>query len=104
MDSARLFREVALEKNERSGMVDGEQWHHMANIHSLLRDTPGCVRALQTAVDCGYFNDPFMVRDPFLDSARSDPHFLRVLAQAKQRHDAFMHTFFPGTTPSPAGR
>jgi hypothetical protein len=85
-------------------MVDGEQWYHMANIHSLLRDRAGCVRALQRAVDGGFFNYPFMVRDPFLDSARGDARFQRIIAQAKVRHDAFMKRFFPVAGNSPAGR
>jgi hypothetical protein len=76
----------------------------MANIHSLLHDTPGCVHALQRAVDGGFFNHPFMARDPFLDSARGDPAFQRILAQAKERHDTFMKKFFPGTETGLAGR
>ena len=58
-----------LNEIEQVKMADGEQWYHMANIHALLGDRDGCVRARRNAVDGGFFNYPFMERDSFLDSS-----------------------------------
>jgi serine/threonine-protein kinase len=80
----------ALEKVERAGIVDGEQWYHFGNIHALLGDADGCLRDLEHAVDAGFFNYPFMLRDAFLDPLRRDPRFGRVLARARERHEAFV--------------
>jgi TolB-like protein/Tfp pilus assembly protein PilF len=91
---------AALERNERAGMVDGEQWYHMANVHALLGDRAGCLRALRQAVEAGFINHPFMARDSFLDPLRADPAFQGILDQARTRHEAFKARFFPA---APAG-
>jgi TolB-like protein/Tfp pilus assembly protein PilF len=85
----------ALQENEEARMVDGEQLYHMANIHALLGDRSGCIRVLRSAVDSGFFNYPFMLRDSFLDPLRADPELQSILAQAEQKHLAFEQQFFP---------
>ena len=95
---------AVLRRNEQSGMVDGEQWYHMANVHSLLGDREGCLRALKAAVDGGFFNYPFMQRDSFLDPMRHEPRFQRILAEAKAKHEAFRAQVFPEGAPANAPR
>jgi hypothetical protein len=52
-------------------------------------------------VDGGFFNYPFLLRDPFLDPVRNDRTFQRILAQARTKHEAFKGRFFPsGAQPS----
>ena len=91
---------AALRRSEDKGMVDGEQRYHFANIHCLLGDAPGCITGLSEAVSRGFFNYPFMLRDSFLDPVRGDPKFQRVLAGAKDRHEAFKAKYFPSAGPA----
>jgi TolB-like protein len=86
MEAARQF--------EAANILDAEAWYHFAGNYGLLGDIDGCVRALQRAVDGGFFNYPFMLDDFFLDSVREDEEFQRVLQEAKEKHLAFRKKFF----------
>jgi tetratricopeptide (TPR) repeat protein len=87
IDAARKF--------EQANITDAEAWYHFAGNYGLLGDRDGCVRALQRAVDGGFFNYPFMLTDSFLDSVRDDPEFQLILEMAKVKHEAFKKKFFP---------
>ncbi len=82
-------------KFEQINISDAEAWYHFAENYGLLGDKEGCVRTLQRAVDGGFFNYPFMLTDPFLDSVRDDPEFQRILKMAKVKHEAFKKKLFP---------
>jgi len=86
---------AVLRKSKEAGMVDGEQRYHFANIHCLLGDRDGCLRGLQAAVNGGFFNYPFLLRDSLLDPVRNDRTFQRILAQARAKHESFKGRFFP---------
>jgi len=89
--------EVGLEAARRFelvNVVDAEAWYHFAGNYGLLGDRDGCVRALQRAVDGGFFNYPFMLKDSFLDSMREDEEFLTVLQEAREKHVSFQKNFF----------
>jgi TolB-like protein/Tfp pilus assembly protein PilF len=86
-----------LRRSKEADMVDGEQRYHFANIHCLLGDRDGCLRGLQAAVNGGFFNYPFLLRDSFLDPVRNDPAFQRILGEARSKHEAFKARFFPAT-------
>jgi serine/threonine protein kinase/tetratricopeptide (TPR) repeat protein len=86
---------AALGRSKEAGMVDGEQRYHFANVHCLLGDRDGCVAGLQAAVDGGFFNYPFLLKDSFLEPIRTDHRFQRILARAKEKHEAFQARFFP---------
>ena len=86
LEAARLFELV--------NIVDAEAWYHFAGNYGLLGDRDGCVRALQRAVDGGFFNYPFMLEDSFLDSMREDEEFLQVLGEARKKHESFQRSFF----------
>jgi len=86
MEAARQFENV--------NIVDPEAWYHFAGNYGLLGDRDGCIRALQRAVDGGFFNYPFMLSDSFLDSVRDDEEFLRVLQEAREKHLSFQKNFF----------
>jgi len=81
MEAARKF--------EKHNIVDAEAWYHFAGNYGLLGDRDGCVRALQRAVDGGFFNYPFMLKDLFLDSMREDAEFQKVLEEARKKHEEF---------------
>ena len=86
LEAARQFELV--------NIVDAEAWYHFAGNYGLLGDRDGCVRALQRAVDGGFFNYPFMLKDTFLDSMREDEEFLMVLQEAREKHESFRRSFF----------
>ncbi len=86
MEAARKFEKV--------NIVDAEAWYHFAGNYGLLGNKDGCIRALQRAVDGGFFNYPFMLKDSFLDSMREDAEFQQVLERAKKKHFAFRKKFF----------
>jgi len=79
---------------EQEATYDAETLYGIAINYSLLGDKAGCVRVLRKAVDGGFFNYPFMLRDPFLDPVRDDLEFQRVLAMAKAKHETFRKRFF----------
>lgn len=85
----------AAQKFEQANIADAEAWYSFAGNYGLLGDIKGCVRALERAVDGGYFNYPNMLIDFYLDSVRDDPKFQRILEMAKVKHEAFKEKFFP---------
>jgi serine/threonine protein kinase/Flp pilus assembly protein TadD len=85
----------ATHKLEQANIADAEGWYYWAGNYGLLGDRAGCIRALQRAVDGGYFNYPFMLTDSFLDPVRNHPEFQRILEMAKAKHEAFENRFFP---------
>jgi eukaryotic-like serine/threonine-protein kinase len=87
-EALRLIRDV-----EASGTVDGEQWYTFANHCGLLGDTAGSARMLQQAIDHGFFNYPFMLKDSFFDSVRGSQAFQAALQNAKAKHEAFKKRF-----------
>jgi TolB-like protein/tRNA A-37 threonylcarbamoyl transferase component Bud32/Flp pilus assembly protein TadD len=85
---------VVARKIEDANSADAEAWYGLAGNYGLLGERDGSVRALQRAVDGGYFNYPFMLTDLCLDSVRDDPEFQKVLQEAKEKHLAFRKRFF----------
>ena len=77
-----------------SNPMDGERCYNIACGFVLLGDKAGWTAMLQKAVDHGFFNYPFMVIDPVFASVRGDPAFQRILAAAKNKHEAFKQRFF----------
>ena len=84
----------AAHRFEKVNILDPEPWYHFAGNYGLLGDRDGCVRALQRAVDGGFFNYPFMLKDSFLDSMREDEEFQMVLQEAREKHLSFQKNFF----------
>jgi hypothetical protein len=74
---------------EKLSAIDGEVWFNIAEMRALLGDTQQSVDALGKAIEKGFFNYPFMVKDPLLNSARNDPAFQEVLGSARAKHEAF---------------
>ena len=49
---------------------------------------------LRKAVEGGFFNYPFILKDPFLDQVRDDPDFKKVITLAKEKHETFKKNYF----------
>jgi len=89
-----LTARQSLQKREQLNMTDPEPIYYMATEYALLGDKKGCLKALQKAVDGGYFNYPAMLRESDFDSMRDDPEFQQILDKAKEKHLAFKKRFF----------
>ncbi len=84
----------AIRKFEQLNIPDAEAWYFNASMYGLLGEKEGCIRCLRRAVDDGFFNYPLMNTDFFLDLARDDPEFQKILEKAKKKHLAFKERFF----------
>ena len=73
---------------------DGELLYELASLFGFIGDQINCIHYLNNAVKGGFYNYPFLLRDPFLDSVRDKPEFQEVLALAKKKHEAFKQKFF----------
>ncbi len=83
----------AMRELDEGNIVDGEAVYYWASYYGLLGDKEGCIRNLRRAVDSGFFNYPFMLKDSFLDFLRDDPDFQEILLDAKEKHLAFGNKF-----------
>jgi serine/threonine protein kinase len=62
----------------------------LAEAFALLRRTGDAVRWLRLTVACGFVNYPFLAeRDPFLETIRNDVAFQDLMAEVRQRWEAF---------------
>jgi non-specific serine/threonine protein kinase len=80
--------------NEEGKPYDGELLFDIASIYGFMDDQANCIRVLKKAVKGGFYNYPFMLRDPFLDSARYNPEYQQVIALAKEKNEAFKQKYF----------
>lgn len=94
---------IAMRKLEQANLTDAEPWYYWASFYALLGDRAGCIRALQRAVDGGYFNYPFMLSDFYLDPVRDDAEFQIILERAKEKHLDFRKRFFQDKITSDIG-
>ncbi|MEA3479335.1 MAG: tetratricopeptide repeat protein, partial [Bacteroidota bacterium] len=79
---------------EQFQIDDAEGWYFKSFLYGMSGDKEGCIRCLSKAVDSGFYNYPLMSTDSFLDAAREDPEFQKVLQKAKEKHLAFKERFF----------
>lgn len=79
---------------EQFDSPDAEVWYFSSLLYGILSDTEGILRCLNKAVDGGFFNYPAMLSESYLDLARDDPEFHKILEKAKERHLDFKKRFF----------
>jgi serine/threonine protein kinase/tetratricopeptide (TPR) repeat protein len=79
---------------EDKNPTDSEVWYNLSNMYGLLGDKKSCINALKNAVNGGYYNYPFMLKDYFFNSVRDEPEFKEVLTLAEEKHQAFKKKFF----------
>jgi hypothetical protein len=66
----------------------------IARLYCLHGNKEKGIRLLRKAVESGFYCYPFFLIDPFLDPVRDDPEFQKVLALAKEKHEAFKLKYF----------
>jgi hypothetical protein len=79
---------------EKADIYVSETLYIIAQTYALLNDHEGCIRLLKKAIDGGYFNYPYMLRDPFLQSVQNNPEFQLLLSLAKEKHETFKQKYF----------
>jgi tetratricopeptide (TPR) repeat protein len=86
-DKKRLFE--IIRQLEAREIVDGERRYRLVHFHSLGGNTASALRNLATAIENGFFNFPYISRDPLVDGIRGARGFDELLERARLRHQAF---------------
>jgi serine/threonine-protein kinase len=74
-------------------VTNGETCCWLAELHALAGDLPVALAWLRSAVARGYFNAPHFESSPMLAPLRELEEAAPILAEARQRHEAFAATF-----------
>lgn len=90
-EGLQAVRDVEVAKSHDT---DSEHRYWIARVYGALGDSLSCARLLSGAVTGGFFNYPYMERDPYLDPVRDDPAIQAALAAAKEKHEAFKKKHF----------
>ena len=78
-------------------VIDGDQAYWLAGIYALLGEHKQALVWLKRTVELGDVNYPWFEKDKNLDSMRNDPEFKAIMADVRQRWQAYKDEF--GTTP-----
>jgi DNA-binding winged helix-turn-helix (wHTH) protein/TolB-like protein len=89
----QILRETESQIADR-GVGDPEAMYKMAQAFATLGDRAAALRCLRSSIDGGFFSYPYFVNDPLLEGLRGEDGFQKLLAAARQRHEAFQRTFF----------
>jgi serine/threonine protein kinase/tetratricopeptide (TPR) repeat protein len=81
-------------KIEERGVSDAEGMYKVAQAYAALGDKVSALHMLRHSVGGGFFCYPYFVRDPLLQSIRSESGFQDLMNQARERHEQFRATFF----------
>jgi DNA-binding winged helix-turn-helix (wHTH) protein/TolB-like protein len=92
-DGLELLSGLERKIRER-GVGDPEASYKIAQAYAVLGDKISAMRVLRTSVETGFFNYPYLSKDPLLSDLRGEPEFAQILNTARQRHDAFKSSFF----------
>ena len=76
-------------KIRERGVGDPEAMYKIAQAYAVLADKTSALRALRTSVESGFFNYPYIAKDPLLNDLHSEPDFAQILNIARQRYEAF---------------
>jgi len=90
---AGLLLDALVLHRENQAMRDGEFTYKIAQLYALAGDRAQALDQLESAVEQGFFNTPYMQTDRLLDTLRDDPRFQVSLQTAKARHTAFGRRF-----------
>jgi DNA-binding winged helix-turn-helix (wHTH) protein/TolB-like protein len=76
------------------GVGDPEAMYKLAQAYTALGDKRSALRVLRNSIERGFFSYPYIVADPLLHPLKSESEFAQLVAMARQRHEAFKHSFF----------
>lgn len=76
------------------GVGDPEAAYKLAQAFAVLGDTASSLRALSASVEGGFFSYPYFMADPLMAPLRPHDEFVRLMENARGRHEAFRRKFF----------
>ena len=78
---------------EARRVVDGERRYRLVHFYALAGRPEDAIRNLEISIRSGFFNYPYIISDPLLESLRDINEYQTLLAQASRRHDLFAERF-----------
>ena len=81
-------------KIEERDVRDSEASYKIAQAYAVLGDKASALSVLRRSIENGFFSYPYLVQDPLLHALRAEPEFTRLLASARERHEAFKKLLF----------
>ena len=88
-----LLNELKSKMEERD-VRDSEATYKIAQAYAVLGDKASALSVLRRSIENGFFSYPYLVKDPLLNALRAEPEFTRLLASARERHEAFKKLLF----------
>ena len=76
------------------GVGDPEALYKIAQGYAVIDDKTSALRVLRHSIENGFFSYPYFASDPLLDGVRSEGEFMKLMALARHRHEAFKKKFF----------
>jgi serine/threonine protein kinase/tetratricopeptide (TPR) repeat protein len=77
-------------------IVDGDEAYWLGGIYALLGDRQHALDWLRRTAAIGDVNYPWFERDKNYDSLRTDPEYQSLMAEVRQRWQAYKNEFDPG--------
>jgi len=90
-DRTRLSEHV--KKLETLDIVDSERRYRLAHFYALAGQRTPALHNLKKAIEGGFFNYPYINRDPLLAGINGADEFKTLLRGAKRRHENFKRKF-----------
>jgi tetratricopeptide (TPR) repeat protein len=86
---ARIDREEVskvLDELEQHVVVDGERHYRLVHFATFLEQPERALKHLEASIRGGFFNAPYIAKDPLISGLRSHSGFAPLLLDAEQRH------------------
>ena len=81
--------DAVLDALERRDLVDGERHYRLVHFAAALEEGERSLRHLRESIRGGFFNAPYIARDPLTAFLQTLPTFEAPLREAQARHAAF---------------
>ena len=80
---------TGVDLSEQRVVVDGDRHYRLVHFCSFLERREAALEHLQIAIESGFFNSPYIRKDPFTVSLHDHPRFKELLQTAEARHLEF---------------
>tara|TARA_Y100000817_G_scaffold185201_1_gene144712 strand:+ start:1341 stop:3200 length:1860 start_codon:yes stop_codon:yes gene_type:complete len=82
-----------VEELKRMNIPDSEMKYRFSHFYILLNDKEKALKALDEAVDGGFFCYNYIKSDPLTEKIHNEPKFKQILEKAKIRHELYEKRF-----------
>jgi tetratricopeptide (TPR) repeat protein len=82
-----------VERLEQRVVVDGERHYRLVHFCAFLGRSDAALEHLQTSIESGFFNSPYIRNDPLTASLRDHTRFKELLQTAEEKHNPFRKLF-----------